>query len=38
MDVARRDMGEVGLEEADARNRNRWRKLTRAADSAIQRN
>ena len=36
MDVVRRDMGEVGLEEEDTRDRNKWRKLTRAADPAIQ--
>ncbi|XP_066962289.1 uncharacterized protein [Macrobrachium rosenbergii] len=36
MDVVRRDMSEVGLGEEDARNRNRWRKLTRAADPAMQ--
>ena len=35
-DVIRRDMGEVGLEERDARDRKKWRKLTRAADPAIQ--
>ena len=35
-DVIRRDMGEVGLEEGDARDRKKWRKLTRAADPAIQ--
>ena len=36
MDVIKRDMVEVGLEEGDARDRKRWRKLTRAADPAIQ--
>ena len=36
MDVVKRDMGEVGLEEEDTRDRNKWRKLTRAADPAIQ--
>ncbi|KAK7067504.1 hypothetical protein SK128_022937 [Halocaridina rubra] len=36
MDVVGRDMVEVGLEEGDARDRNTWRKLTRAADPAIQ--
>ena len=35
-DVIRRDMGEVGLEERDARDRKKWRKLTRATDHAIQ--
>lgn len=27
---------EVGLGEEDARNRNRWKRLTQAADPAIQ--
>ncbi|XP_066974234.1 uncharacterized protein [Macrobrachium rosenbergii] len=36
MDVVRRDMGEVGWREEDSMNRNRWRKLTRAADRAMQ--
>ena len=32
MDVVNRDMGEVGLEVEDARDRKKWRKMTRAAD------
>ena len=36
MDVVNRDMGEVGLEVEDARDRKRWRKMTRAADPALQ--
>ena len=36
MDVVRRDMREVGLGEGDAGDRNRWRRLTRAADPTIQ--
>ena len=36
MDVVKRDMSELELREEDAWDRNRWRKLTRAADPTIQ--
>ena len=37
-DVTRNDMIKLGVQEDDAMNRNRWKKITRAADPAIQRN
>ena len=35
IDVVRRDMSEVGLEEEDVWDRNKWRRMTRAADPAL---
>lgn len=35
-DVVGRDMNNLGIQEEDAMDRNRWRRITRAADPAIQ--
>ena len=35
-DVTRSDMNKLGVQEDDAMDRNRWRRITRAADPAIQ--
>ena len=34
-DVTRNDMIKLGVQEEDAMDRNRWKKITRAADPAI---
>ena len=35
-DVLKRDMNELGCREEDAKDRSRWKRITRAADPAIQ--
>ena len=35
-DVIKRDMSKLGIHEADARERRRWKRITRAADPAVQ--
>ena len=36
MDVVKRDISEIGLEEDEVWDRGKWRKMTRAADPALQ--